>query len=40
MARILQADYLVVGAGALGMGFTDALVDHDERARVVFEESA
>ncbi|HSU02885.1 MAG TPA: pyridine nucleotide-disulfide oxidoreductase [Nocardioides sp.] len=35
MARTLQADYLVVGAGALGMGFTDALVDHDERARVV-----
>ncbi|MCW2739159.1 NAD(P)-binding protein [Nocardioides sp.] len=35
MARILQADYLVVGAGALGMGFADALVDHSESARVV-----
>ena len=34
MARTLQADYLVVGAGALGMGFTDALVDHSD-ARVV-----
>lgn len=35
MARTLQADYLVVGAGALGMGFVDALVTHDARARVV-----
>ncbi|PKH37792.1 hypothetical protein SAMN05192575_101840 [Nocardioides alpinus] len=34
MARTLQADYLVIGAGALGMGFTDALVDHDATARV------
>ena len=34
MARTLQADYLVVGAGAFGMGFTDALVEHDEHARV------
>lgn len=35
MVRTLQADYLVVGAGALGMGFTDALIDHTEGARVV-----
>ena len=35
MVRTLQADYLVVGAGALGMGFTDALIDHSEGARVV-----
>lgn len=25
---MLEADYLVVGAGAVGMGFTDALIDH------------
>lgn len=31
---ILEADYVVVGAGALGMAFTDALVDHSD-ARVV-----
>ena len=30
----LDVDYLVVGAGAAGMAFTDALVDHDPRARV------
>lgn len=34
MARELDADYLVVGAGAMGMAFTDALVDHDPEARV------
>ena len=27
-ADILETDYLVVGAGAMGMAFTDALVDH------------
>lgn len=26
--RRLQTDYLVVGAGAMGMAFTDALIDH------------
>lgn len=26
--RSLRTDYLVVGAGALGMAFTDALIDH------------
>jgi putative NAD(P)-binding protein len=28
VARTLEVDYLVVGAGAMGMAFTDALVDH------------
>ena len=34
MARVVQADYLVVGAGASGMAFTDALIEHSN-ARVV-----
>ena len=34
MTRTLAVDYLVVGAGAAGMAFTDALVDHSD-ARVV-----
>lgn len=28
MTRTLETDYLVVGAGAMGMAFTDALIDH------------
>ena len=28
MTRALETDYLVVGAGAMGMAFADALVDH------------
>jgi hypothetical protein len=28
VTRVLEADYLVVGAGAAGMAFTDAIVDH------------
>jgi len=28
VTRIVEADYLVVGAGAMGMAFTDALIDH------------
>ncbi|HEY3015823.1 MAG TPA: FAD/NAD(P)-binding protein [Nocardioides sp.] len=28
MTRTVEADYLVVGAGAMGMAFTDALIDH------------
>jgi hypothetical protein len=36
MTRAVEADYLVVGAGALGMAFTDALVDHaDVRVALV-----
>jgi hypothetical protein len=31
MAGAIVADYLVVGAGAAGMAFTDALLDHAER---------
>ena len=26
--RSLETDYLVVGAGAMGMAFTDSLIDH------------
>lgn len=28
--RSLETDYLVVGAGAMGMAFTDALIDHSD----------
>jgi hypothetical protein len=36
MAQRLDVDYLVVGAGAMGMAFTDALVDHsDARVAIV-----
>ncbi len=34
MTRSVEADYLVIGAGATGMAFTDALIDHSD-ARVV-----
>jgi hypothetical protein len=34
VTRVVEADYLVVGAGATGMAFTDALLDHSD-ARVV-----
>lgn len=30
MSRTLDVDYIVVGAGAMGMAFTDALIDHAE----------
>ena len=33
MARELEADYLVVGAGASGMAFADAMIGHSD-ARV------
>jgi hypothetical protein len=36
MSRTIDADYLVVGAGAMGMAFTDALTDHaDVRVALV-----
>jgi hypothetical protein len=36
VTRTIEADYLVVGAGATGMAFTDALVDHaDVRVAMV-----
>ncbi len=34
MTSSIEADYLVVGAGAMGMAFTDALVDHAPDVRV------
>ena len=30
VTREVEADYLVVGAGASGMAFTDALIDHSD----------
>lgn len=36
MTRTLDADYLVIGAGAAGLAFTDALIDHsDARVAIV-----
>ncbi len=36
MTRVVEADYLVVGAGATGLAFTDALIDHaDVRVALV-----
>ena len=36
MTRVVEADYLVVGAGAMGMAFIDALIDHaDVRVALV-----
>ena len=36
VTRVLDVDYLVVGAGAMGMAFTDALVDHaDVRVAII-----
>ncbi|WP_343061547.1 FAD/NAD(P)-binding protein [Nocardioides luti] len=32
--RLVDVDYLVVGAGASGMAFTDALIDHADGVRV------
>src|SRR3954451_9918141 len=34
MTSTVDVDYLVIGAGAMGMAFTDALIDHDPDARV------
>ena len=34
MAGPIEVDYLVVGAGAMGMAFTDALIDHRADVRV------
>ena len=30
MTRSLETDYLVIGAGAMGMAFTDALIDNTD----------
>ncbi|WP_102192302.1 NAD(P)-binding protein [Microbacterium aurantiacum] len=41
MPRTLDVDYLVVGAGAAGMAFTDALIDHaDVRVALVDRRAA
>lgn len=41
MPRTLDVDYLVVGAGAAGMAFTDALIDHaDVRVALVDQRDA
>jgi hypothetical protein len=37
MTRTLHADYLVVGAGAAGMAFVDALVDHADVGVVMID---
>jgi NAD(P)-binding Rossmann-like domain len=34
----IETDYLVIGAGAAGMSFTDALIDADQEAEVVMVE--
>ncbi|HSV41331.1 MAG TPA: pyridine nucleotide-disulfide oxidoreductase [Nocardioidaceae bacterium] len=37
MTQTLQADYLVVGAGAMGMAFTDALIDHSDASVAIVD---
>lgn len=37
MTRVLEADYLVVGAGAAGMAFTDALIEHADVSVVMVD---
>ena len=37
MVEVLETDYLVVGAGAMGMAFTDALIDHADVEVVMVE---
>lgn len=37
MTQVLQTDYLVVGAGASGMAFTDALIDHADVSVVLVD---
>lgn len=34
---VVDADYLVVGAGAMGMAFTDALIDHADVSVVMVD---
>src|SRR2546430_10188442 len=34
---VLEADYLIVGAGAMGMAFTDALIDHADLSVVMVD---
>jgi hypothetical protein len=37
VGAVLEADYLVVGAGAAGMAFTDALIDHADVSVVMVD---
>ncbi len=37
MVELLEADYVVVGAGAAGMAFTDALIDHADVSVVMVD---
>lgn len=37
MTTVLDADYLVIGAGAMGMAFTDALIDHADVSVVMVD---
>ena len=37
VVAVLEADYLVVGAGAAGMAFTDALIDHADVSVVMVD---
>ena len=37
MVEALEADYLVIGAGAAGMAFTDALIDHADVSVIVVD---
>ncbi|KZZ57182.1 hypothetical protein A3762_10295 [Oleiphilus sp. HI0125] len=34
----LEADYLIIGAGAMGLAFADELLKHDKQASIVFVE--
>ncbi|WP_156504021.1 NAD(P)-binding protein, partial [Oleiphilus sp. HI0066] len=34
----LEADYLIIGAGAMGLAFADELLKHDKQASIVFAE--
>ena len=37
MSDALQADYLVVGAGAMGMAFTDAIVTETDKSVILID---
>ena len=40
MEMNIEADYVVVGAGAMGMAFTDALIDHAEDLKRTLRDAA
>jgi hypothetical protein len=35
--RVLEADYVVVGAGAVGMAFADAMLDHSDASMILID---